>query len=373
MSKADRRYLEQHRGQWRVIVPVPRALQKKLGKTKLKQGLKTDSLKVANMVKGPVIDQLQRQIRSAAQGTPSDPLLMDAPAIREALLSKERLGQHTEDDVEGIEAYADKLRGEPIDEEVDEDFGPQPVYDPERESRAGYFYMVATGRATPLTAVLDQWHTQQVNRKERTKGDDKRALEYLEHWCKANGVHPTIEAITRKVAGRFIGDLPSLTASTRGGQRLTNKTANKYLSSLSAYWKWLEGRGMSEANVWRGQFLPKERTTPDDREREFEDEEVRKLLAGKPSMKALGPLMRIAALTGARIDAIVSLRVKDCQDGRFRFKPQKQEINERQVPIHSALIPLLAELTHGRAMNDDLFPEFKIPPVGSSVNAPHRP
>jgi integrase len=75
--------------------------------------------------------------------------------------------------------------------------------------------------------------------------------------------------------------------------------------------------------------------------------------------------MHIAALTGARIEAIVSLRVKDCENGRFRFKPQKQESVVRPVPIHSALVPLIAELTRSKAPAEDLFPEFKTPPAGS--------
>jgi integrase len=65
-------------------------------------------------------------------------------------------------------------------------------------------------------------------------------------------------------------------------------------------------------------------------------------------MASLGPIMRIAALTGARIDAIVSLRVKDCDNGVFRFKPQKREKRERYVPIHSTLVPIIEELVRGK-------------------------
>ena len=362
MGNTDRRYLEFHRG-WRVVVPVPRGLQKSLGKTKLKRSLKTDSLKLANSIKWAVVADLKRQLRLAAQGTPCDPLLEEALVMREALHREQSLGVETVFPVlDGIELHADQLRGNPIAQ--NEEDGTL-AYDQEREARAGYFYKVATGQETPLKALVQQWHSQAVNRKERTKGDDRRALGYLEGWCTANAVHPTIEAVTRKVAGRFIADLPTIASSAKGGQRLTSKTANKYLSSLSAYWKWLKARGMLEENIWRGQFLPKEHTDPEDGEREFTDEEVKKLLAGRPPMMALGPLMRIAALTGARIDAIVSLRVKDCENGMFRFKPQKQERKERYVPIHSALVPVVEELTHGKEPSDDLFPEFPVPPPGS--------
>ncbi|MBX9930174.1 MAG: hypothetical protein K2Y56_01325 [Methylobacterium sp.] len=33
----------------------------------------------------------------------------------------------------------------------------------------------------------------------------------------------------------------------------------------------------------------------------------------------------VAALTGARLDAVIDLRVGECADGWFTFKPQKKE------------------------------------------------
>jgi integrase len=197
------------------------------------------------------------------------------------------------------------------------------------------------------------------------QGDDKLALRYLEDWAKDKGVNPTIEAVKRKVAGRFVGDLPQIAASAKDGQGLSNRTTNKYLSSLSSYWKWLESRDVVEENVWRGLFLQKQRRHPDDQERPFSDDEVKTLLAGCPPLATLGPIMRIGALTGARLDAIVSLRAKDCDDGLFRFKPQKREARERYVPIHTALLSLVEELRHGKNPNDDLIPGFPIPPPGS--------
>jgi hypothetical protein len=268
---------------WRVVVAVPRALVPTVGKTKLKRSLKTDSLKIAQAIKWQVVNELKKQIRLTAQGTPSDPLLELALATREALLNEEKRAEAAGFSVlDSIDVTADQLLGEPIGEDEDGN----PIYDAERERRAGFFRAVSTGRGTPLMAYLSQWHDQQVNRKERTKGDDRRALEHLEQWCKATGVQPILERITRKVAGQFIADLPTFAVTARGGQRLTNKTANKHFSSLSGYWKWLAARGLLEENVWRGQFLPKERTSPDDRERPFEDEEVKKLLAGGPPKKA---------------------------------------------------------------------------------------
>lgn len=354
MSKPDRKYLEQHGNKWRVVVPVPRHLQKRLGCTKLKQTLKTDSLTVANSLKWLVVASLKKKLRVAGKGTPKDPLLEEALALRKAVELYTAHDESTMAPEDVVQMKAEEIRGEPIDT------CPQTgeaIYHPDREAQADYYYGVASGTMTPIQALLERWHAAEVNRKERTKGDDRRALGYLEAWCKDNNVMPTVETITRKQAGRFISDLP-------GRQRITNRTVNKYLSSLSAYWAWMKKRDSVQENVWREQFLPKEKRAPEDKERAFTDDEVRRLLEGTPTRKTLGPLMRIAALTGARIDPIVSLKVRDCANGLFRFKPQKKEPEERYVPIHSALVAMIEELKKGKEPDEDLLPGYPVLPAG---------
>jgi len=173
-----------------------------------------------------------------------------------------------------------------------------------------------------------------------------------------------VEAISRKIAGRFIAGLPSVSASGKAGGSLANKTINKYISALSSYWRWLKVRGHVDENIWTEQSLPKVSPKAGEEARAFTDKEVKLLLSGSPN-PALGAIMRIGALTGARIDAIVSLSVEDCHNGLFRFKPQKKEKGPRYVPIHSALVPLTAELTQGKSLSDPLFPEYPEPKADS--------
>ena len=63
--------------------------------------------------------------------------------------------------------------------------------------------------------------------KARTKADDIRAVKYLTAWCQSHSVPPTIEAISRKLAVRFMDDLGDLTG------QLEAATQNKYLNRLS--------------------------------------------------------------------------------------------------------------------------------------------
>ena len=169
-----------------------------------------------------------------------------------------------------------------------------------------------------------------------------------------------LQAISRKVAIRFMDALPNIA----GGK--SPVTLNKYLGRLSRYWEWLAKREEVEANVWERVKLPEPKMAPLEQERPFTDEEVRTLLTG-PAEHRMHDLMRIAALTGARLDAIVDLRVRDCADGLFIFKPQKKEPSTRAVPIHPDLEEIVARRIAGKQRDDDLFPEWPAPRKAGSV------
>ncbi|MEF2554480.1 tyrosine-type recombinase/integrase [Aurantimonas sp. A2-1-M11] len=89
-----------------------------------------------------------------------------------------------------------------------------------------------------------------------------------------------------------------------------------------------------------------------------------KLLQGDTTQH-MHDLIRIGALTGARIDAIVCLTVRDCENGHFRFKPQKSEPGPRLCPIHSDLQGIVKRRCADKEPDDDLFPEWPYPQKGS--------
>lgn len=362
-------------GGWRVSVPVPRDLVKAIGKTRLKRSLDTHSQAEAERKKHAVVAEFFGMIEAAkhgrlpkarVMGIAAAPSLPDKELTSLALDLRESLQTHDEGtdefelETEGIYQVAEKIRGDEVGYDQDTD---TPTFDPKSEAKAGQFLRVALGKETPVTEPLAVFHSQ-VKWTARTKSDSSRALAMLEDWCREKRVPFVIEAITRKRVGQFIGDLAANTE-----RPLTNRTINKYLSSLSQYWAWLEKRGFLalDSSPWSRQSLPKIKPKEDEKEREFTDEELTRLLDGKPNQPYLSDLMLIAALTGARIDAIVSLRRKDItEDGCIRFKAQKREEGSRLVPIHSALKSTIERLVEGRAANDDLFPEC--PPV-----APDKP
>lgn len=366
-------YLEKmNNGGWRVSVPVPRDMVKIVGKTRLKRSLETHSQAEAERRKHAVVAEFLAMIEAARAGRlpkavvtgiaavpsmSSKELTRLALDLRAGVQSQEGNSEAVELETEGIYQVADKIRGKEVgvDEETD-----SPIFDGQSEEKAGQFLRVALGKETPIREPLDLFHGQ-TKWSPRTKSDSSRAITALEDWCKESRVPFVIEAITRKRAGQFIGDLATSTE-----RPLTNRTINKYLSCLSQFWFWLEKRGYVEldSSPWTRQSLPKVQPTEDEKERPFTDEEIVKLFAGHPNQPYLKDVMLIGALTGARIDAIVGLRRKDItESGNIRFKPQKREKASRQVPIHSALKSTMERLMDGKQPDDDLFPEC--PPVAA--------
>ncbi|WP_242220197.1 DUF6538 domain-containing protein [Shinella zoogloeoides] len=351
-AKSDKRYLEQHGAKWRVVVAVPRDLRATLGASKLKYTLETDSLSEANRQKWAVVAELQGRIESARnpQGNPDD-LRKEA-----AKLAALRRSTTTEDEEEGLDAYILHRVEEIVGKAIGTDRQGDAIYEAARESEGKLFAGIATGQRTPIDAHRQRYQAS-LRVKARTLADDNRAMKYLLDWCKAENVPPFLESFGRRDAIRFADAFPALIGTEQP------RTLNKYIRRLGSYWKWMESRDEVSANVWQGRTYTIPIETDAQKERPFTTAELVALLNG-PASPEMHDLMRIAALTGARLDAIVCLRAKDCKDGNFIFKPQKKETSSRLVPIHSALKEIVERRTANLGEDDSIFPEW--PPAKSS-------
>lgn len=361
-ASADTKYLEAHGGKWRVVVNVPRKLQRKLG-TKLKRPLGTDSLREANRLKWDVVAELKAVIEQSERPDMSKDAALASARVR-AMEEARRLSMrrnaafeleqvHRVDDA--IEDYAEALAGNPV---ASGNLG-HPVYEPERDALAMEFLAVAKGKRTPIDFYHEKYMSMsQV--KARTAADDMRAIKYLKDWCAKNGVSAHLQTVTKREAVRFCDDLSGLVG------KADPATLNKYISRLSVYWTWLEGRHEVDINIWKGRSFKKPMQTTDQKERPFTDVEMKALLTGSAS-QAMHDVMRLAALTGARLDAIVCLRVRDCQNNTFVFKPQKKEPGPRLCPIHPDLAEIIARRSEGKEDTDDIFPEWPGPKKSDSL------
>jgi hypothetical protein len=304
-SRRDTRYIELNHGKWRCVVG-----QREGGRiVKLQRSLGTASLREAQRLRWPVVAELKALVAGKAQGQPTD----SAEAWRAALAA----GDGGPDDPAPhlLSDHLDALRGDPIATEQGEE-GPVYIYSPERERRATEFADRAYGRATPLDTYLDPFLASRGKLREDTERRHRWAVKALADWLKAHQLPQTIEAVDGRLATRYVDDLPP-------GRRDPER--------LGLYWLWLVRREHAPSNPWRDlQAAPRARVEP---ERAWTDDEVKRLLDG-PASPPLRLLMEVAALTGARLDAIINMRV---QGDTLTLPRQKKERGTRTIPLHSHL------------------------------------
>lgn len=330
----SKQYLEWHGQQWRVRIKVPEKLRELLGRSKLTFPLHTSDLKEANERKWPVVSRLKSIIAAAQKALESsDPL--EAEALHH------RLSRDDEGTQYALHGRAEELEAT------------------KGLATAKAFYDLASGQATPLDHHAKTFAAHQGYRM-KSAGDFERALRWLRAWLKANELPVALEAVTRKAAGSFIAE------SLVVGRSVAKAAA--YLGFLRQYWKWMVEKGHTTDNPWLGQSLPaaprvRREAEPDKGKRPFTDDEVVKLLGGDADLM-LSDLMRIAALSGMRLEEICQLHVKDCEGGNFNVWAGKTDNARRTVPIHSGLADIIERRTEGKKPVEFLINE--LPPLTQS-------
>lgn len=352
----DRKYLERHGQQWRVQVKVPEKARSVLGKSRLVRPLHTDSLANANRLKYRVVAELKEEIARAEldarrrEREEADQLTKEAFAWRADIeAEKERSEELDQDGMPRAGVVSDVLadRAEEIEKR-------------EGSERASYFYKVASGLEMPILSLVDVWLAERADMKPRQRIDYRRAVSKFVAWLAEVKLPGSIEAVNRKIAGRYVSD-------AMVDRAVHWKTANKDISGLSVYWKWLMKKGHTEVNIWAGQSLPKIRPKGDDQKpkRPFTDAEVLTLLRGITDPMILDAVT-VAALSGMRTDEIARMKVSSCAGGVFRVTDAKTEAGIRSVPIHPDLRQLVARRTRRKAPGAYLFHELTDPPPGSA-------
>jgi len=345
---SDTRWLERRRQGWYAVVYVPLRLHAKLGK-KLRRSLKTRELRVAQARRYEAIADFQARIAQADKGT-HDPLLDEAFAwrgVKEMASRGERVNAMGDPDREDHqEGLVDDLIGERVEE----------IRRADGDAAAGAFAGIAAGIATPLLHHLGDWLREggakgpyQPRTKRQLEGD----LKGLEGWMKGASLPPTVEAIDRRAAGRYVTE-----HLTRTG--LDAKTVQRKVSACRSYWVWLGRKGHvpDDRNPWDRQAPAKAAANGrgGETERPFTDAELVALLNG-PADPELADLMRVAALSGMRIEEIYRLQVRYCAQGMFDIRVAKTRAGVRKVPIHPDLAAIVARRVKGKEPTGYLFHE----------------
>ncbi len=220
---------------------------------------------------------------------------------------------------------------------------------------------LAYGLTTPLMHYVDAWLIEGGIKgplRERTKRQYRSDLQAFAAWFQSVGIPSTIEATTKRVAGRYV---------TEGllGRGVDRKTASRKISAVSAYWRWLVKRTEATDNPWTGQSVAKVSggQSTSRLKRPFTEAEVVTLLNGHADPE-LSDLMRVAALSGMRIEEVYRLTIADCAGEWFNVREAKSRAGVRRVPIHSTLNAIVVRRTTGKAATAYLFPEAGPPREG---------
>jgi integrase len=356
----DKSYLAQHGPSWRVQVAVPKALQPILKAKVLFASTKTDSLALANLRKHALIHTLKERIRAAkgelrkqGRGQP-DPLTTEALEWKAALAASDG-GPY--DPVQGALSY--RL------DEIERAMG---------EPQAATLAAIAWGQGTPISALVEDYLREKAFRP-RQAHEYARTIRGFEGWLQEEAkLAGTVESVTRRAVADWRRD-------TLIRPSIHPKTANRAISSLSSFWRWLEMQGHVQGeSPWRGMSLAKGKAAPNGattgqprsaEKRAFTDPELAALLTAEDTSPLLRDGMRCALLTGTRIEELFSIRVGDLKLTEaipyIDLKGSKTEAARRTIPIHPDLMELVRRRAKGKAPEAWLFDDLREVPEGSIV------
>jgi integrase len=335
MATAD--YLKRRGHTWFVRVQIPKHLWKAAGgQREYVKSLKTRDLSEANRLKHAYVAAFKRKIDALERGKPSEAL---AEIYEKALAWRETMERHKGQvlwvEPDGTPFY---LTDEFIDQIADET---EDFIAAHGQKAGEAFYKIAKGEGTLLSPQVDTWLAEQGDRiTEQTKAQHQMVVRAFTAWA---GAGVLIEDVTRRYAGEFVSHL---LAPASG---LSRKTAQRYVSSMSSLWTWLEARGLAQSNPWtrhgiakkakRGEAVPR---------KQWSDPALVKLLSGDYTPRyteILHDLAKLALVTGARLDELCALKVDDVQkreDGWWiTIAGGKTEAAVRDVPVHNSAAHIL--------------------------------
>jgi integrase len=329
----DTSNLKLKRHVWFARVRVPKRLQPIIGQAEFLQTLNTRDIREANRRKHRVLAELHQKLTQAELGNtvPKDSaefLLVAAKAEREAMLERGKTAEQADAALDAaMEDHLEILRRKHGADPETGDLLDSGTYARVQELA----HRVLHGDEIELLSVAVKKYLAEVKVRVRnqTLREKERHLGALQKWLKGD---VELDSITKKIAGRYVTEYLIQ-------QGHAPKTVKDILSNLSAFWVWLEGRGMSSTvkSSTRG-------TAP--KRRPWTDDELLKLMRAIPNNDPLLPLTAIATYTGMRREEVASLRADDVENDALTVREGKTKAALRRVPIHGALRPLITQLVN---------------------------
>ncbi|ODC01528.1 hypothetical protein A3197_03380 [Candidatus Thiodiazotropha endoloripes] len=148
---------------------------------------------------------------------------------------------------------------------------------------------------------------------------------------------------------------------------VVHKTKQRRLNTLNLFFDWVQSKRIVNRNPFGSIKLEAIRgrraeVKPEDTDRKaWSDTQLQTVLAefsriskeekqqvSRENASRCHSITLIAIHTGMRRDEICSLQVEDCTDGAFKVREGKTASAVREVPIHSAIKPLIGSLIDSR-------------------------
>jgi integrase len=415
---ADTRYLRQRRQGWYFQLKVPTDIATRWKeKNPITKSLKTRDLSKAQVDRWPLVAHYTAHfevLRGARQWTPEDIEKQADAAFTAALDEFDSLAYDDSALDWTISKEAERIEGGKLSE-LDEAIAWARVYaaNGRRAALDGKAYERPAGfgrrQIDPRTlqpvahkntqgkgvkfAEAARRYIEETQRDpnakltEQTRGQHEAVHRLFDGWAE----QPTLDAVTRATAAQFLdtvakldpdwGRSPETKQRTfadifklygNGKRGLSNRTINRYATSLGLVWGWGRDRGLcGDANPWNKQ----RRKTGDRRNTKmlpFAPGESKTLLSPRHpivqprqhnTLSAMSWVMWIGAYSGMRLNEICSLRVTDLKraDGVWYFdiSNAKTEAGDRRVPVHSTLLKLGIREYAKAIKGEWLFPSLK--------------
>lgn len=336
MRNGSTRYLQLIGFSWYVRVRVPPRLRAICG-SHIRRALHTRDLDHANVLKWHHVKEIKAElVRLRA----ADPKADEAARIRASLLEQRAAG-----DADAVETT--------IDCAVER---AQQIEEAKGLPEAKAWFSLATAETPTLSELIEKWLADEPY-KEQTKNQHRAALADVR---KHMGGDRLPSDVTDDVAISFVEDSLKKSGASYNTQR-------RKLNSLVAFWRWLAIRKYVRRgfNPWSGFKLSKYRTkkaTPD--KRPYSEAELLKLFAQAPKYEGLGEVMVLGLYTGARLDELCSLHMRDIdlRNGIYfvTLRTGKGTTRERTIAVsHRYPVAVLSRRWRKDEEGAQLFPEFK--------------
>lgn len=207
-------------------------------------------------------------------------------------------------------------------------------------AKAQRWHKVATGKATPLKLVYEKY------KKDPGQGHSRSTLNNLDtavnDFLAYAGEDVAIEAVDRRTVAEFVTEHLPNKKGPKAPQGQGPATIQKKVSLLKQLWLWAGVRGFigdSGLTPWDRQAPSKKAVRAVKKARRiYEPEEVKALLEAAPAGEALGDIIRVALLTGVRLEEIASLDAAQVEG-----KSAGYTIAEGKTPSAARYVPLVGD------------------------------